>query len=115
MWIKSDVDKAYNKIILNPQEKDFRRWKIGNVMQEFIKEYGEENKDNKELLYNFVFKNINRIFRTISPKGAGAGLTEAMEKSKKRNLGSLQKRRKRILFAIVVKWFVFILKILKKI
>ena len=94
VWIKSDVDKAYNKIILNPQEKDFRRWKIGNVMQEFIKEYGEENKDNKELLYNFVFKNINRIFRTISPKGAGAGLTEAMEKSKK-EIWAVYKREER--------------------
>ncbi len=83
IWIKSKVDRAYNKIILNPQEKDFKKWKIGKVIDEFIKEHGKENKDNEELFYKFVFKNINRIFRTISPKGAGAGLTEAMKKSKR--------------------------------
>lgn len=83
IWVKSDFDKAYNKIILNPREEDWKKWKIGRVMDEFVKEYGEENKDNEELLYNFVFKNIKRIFRTISPKGAGRGLIEAMKKSKK--------------------------------
>ena len=83
IWIKSEVDRAYNKIILNPDEEDFTKWKIGKVIDEFIKEYGEKNKDNEKLLYEFVFKNINRIFRTISPKGAGSGLTVAMEKSKK--------------------------------
>lgn len=83
IWVKSKVDRAYDKIILNPDEKDFRKWKIGEVIDEFIKEYGEENKDNEKLFYEFVFKNINRIFRTISPKGAGAGLIEAMKKSKK--------------------------------
>jgi adenine-specific DNA-methyltransferase len=83
IWVKSEVDRSYNKIILNPDEKDFTKWKIGKVMDEFMKEYGEKNKDNEKLLYEFVFKNINRIFRTISPKGAGAGLVEAMKKSKK--------------------------------
>jgi adenine-specific DNA-methyltransferase len=83
IWVKSAVDRAYDKIILNPEEKDWTKWKIGKVMEEFVKEYGEENRDNEELLYEYVFKNINRIFRTISPKGAGTGLREAMEKSKK--------------------------------
>jgi len=83
IWIKSEVDRAYSKIVLNPREKNFRKWKIGKVLDEFIKEYGEENKSNEELFYSFVFKNIDRIFRTISPKGAGAGLVEAMKKSKK--------------------------------
>ena len=83
IWVKSKVDSAYNKIILNPEEKDSRKWKIGKVMDEFIKEYGEENRDNEELLYEFVFKNIHRIFRTISPKGPGEGLKKAMEESKK--------------------------------
>ena len=80
IWVKSKVDKAYNKIILNPKEKDYKKWKIGKVFDEFVKEYGEKNED---LLYEFVFKNINRIFRTISPKGAGTGLRAAMAKSKK--------------------------------
>jgi adenine-specific DNA-methyltransferase len=82
LWVKSDVDKAYNKIILNPEEKDFRKWEIGRVLDEFVAEKGEENKKNEKLLYDFVFKNLNRIFRTISPKGAGAGLKQAMNKSK---------------------------------
>ena len=83
IWVKSKVDRVYNKIILNPQEKNFRKWKIGKVLDEFIKEYGKENKNNEELLYSFVFKNIDRIFRTISPKKPGIGLVEAMKKSKK--------------------------------
>lgn len=82
IWIKSNIDRAYNKIILNPDEKDFKKWKIGRVLDEFTKQYGEKNINKEELLYGFVFKNINRIFRTISPKGAGAGLVEAMKQSK---------------------------------
>ena len=83
IWVKSKVDRAYNKIILNPEEKEFRKWKIGKVMEEFIKEYGEEKKDNEELLYKFIFENTHRIFRTISPKGPGDGLKKAMKESKK--------------------------------
>jgi len=83
IWVKTPIDRAYDKIILNPDEKDFKKWKIGKVLDEFVKEYGEDNKNNEEMLYEFVFKNIDRIFRTISPKGAGIGLTEAMEKSKR--------------------------------
>jgi len=83
IWVKTTVDKAYNKIILNPNEKDFKKWEIGKVMDEFVNESGEENKDNEELLYEFVFKNANRIFRTIFPKGVGTGLKEAMERSKR--------------------------------
>ncbi len=94
IWVKSEVDRAYNKIILNPDEKDFRKWKIGKVMDEFMKEYGEKNKDNEELLYEFVFKNISRIFRTISPKGAGAGLIEAMKKSKKETWAIYEREEK---------------------
>lgn len=82
IWVKSKVDRAYNKIILNPEEKDFRKWRIGKVMDEFIKQYGEENKDNEELLYKFVFENIDRIFQTIYPKGPGEGLKKAMEESR---------------------------------
>ena len=84
IWIKSKVDKFYNKIILNPEVKEHNKWKIGNVIDEFVKECGEDNKDNDELLYDFILNNINRIFRTISPKGAGKGLKKAMEESKKK-------------------------------
>lgn len=91
IWVKSKVDRAYGKIVLNPQEKDFRKWKIGNVMDEFVKVYGEKNKDNEDLLYEFVFKNIDRIFRLIDPKGAGKGLVEGMEESKK-NTWAVYKR-----------------------
>lgn len=83
IWVKSEVDRAYDKIILNPEERNYRKWKIGNVMDEFVKEYGKENEDEEELLYDFVFNNIERIFRIISPKAPGKGLRNAMEKSKK--------------------------------
>ena len=82
-------------------------------MQEFIKEYGEENKDNKELLYNFVFKNINRILGRFLRKALVLALLKQWKSQKK--FGQFTKEKKeRILFAIVVKWFVFILKILKR-
>lgn len=82
IWIKSKVDKFYNKIVLNPEIKEYNKWKIGNVIDEFVKECGKDNKNNDELLYDFVLNNINRIFRTISPKGAGKGLQKGMEESK---------------------------------
>ena len=80
-WIKSEWDRAYSKIVLNPLEKDFRKWKIGNVEEEAIKALHKKDLSEEEL-YNFVLENASRIFRTISPKGAGTGLREALAKSK---------------------------------
>jgi len=80
-WIKSEWDRNYNKIILNPSEKDFRKWKIGDVEEEAIKALHKDHLSEEEL-YDFVLENAARIFRTISPKGAGSGLREAMVKSK---------------------------------
>ena len=82
IWVQSKVDTAYNKIILNPEEKDFSKWKIGNTKDEFVKVYGEEKLEDEQALYDFTFNNIRRIFRVIEPKGAGKGLLEAMAKSK---------------------------------
>ena len=82
IWVKSKVDKAYDKIILNPEERDFSKWQIGNTIDEFVKKYGEEKLKDEQALYDFTFQNIERIFRLIQPKGAGMGLLEAMEKSK---------------------------------
>lgn len=82
IWVKSKVDRAYNSIILNPEEKDFSKWNIGKVTEEFVKIHGEEKLNDEEVMYDFVFKNIQRIFQTIQPKGAGKGLLEAMEESK---------------------------------
>ena len=81
-WVPSDLHPNYNKIILNPGESDFTNWKIGVVEDEFAKSYGKENTDDYDLYYEFIFKNVSRIFRTISPKGAGEGLLKAMEESK---------------------------------
>ncbi len=82
IWVKSKVDRAYNKIILNPGEKKFSNWKIGKSIDEFVKVYGEEKLKDEQALYDFTFENIQRIFRTIQPKDAGEGLLEAMAKSK---------------------------------
>lgn len=80
-WIKSEWDRNYSKIILNPSEKDFRRWEIGDVEEEAAKSLHKSQLSEEEL-YDFVLENADRIFRTISPKGAGSGLQEAMVKSK---------------------------------
>jgi len=104
IWVKTTVDKAYNKIILNPNEKDFRNWKIGIVIDEFVKEYGEENKYNEDLLYEFVFKNANRIFQTIFPKGAGTGLNEAMERSKRETWAVYKREDKADIYVIKEEW-----------
>lgn len=81
LWVPADLDRNYNKIVLNPEESDFIKWKIGNVEDEFIKTFGEENLKDYNLYYKFVFENSSRIFRTISPKGAGKGLLNAMQES----------------------------------
>lgn len=93
IWVKSKVDRHYKYIILNFEEKNFRKWKIGRVMEEFVKEYGEENRNNDDLLYEFVIRNIDRIFRTITPKHPGKNLKAALEKSK-RDTWSVYKRKK---------------------
>ena len=51
-------------------------------VDEFVKIHGEEKLSDEEVMYDFIFKNIQRIFQTIQPKGAGKGLLEAMEESK---------------------------------
>ena len=77
LWVERDYDKAYNKIIINKdEESDFRKWKVKTV-KEIIKEQKiEENK-----ITQFVIDNSHKIFRGICPKGAGSGLSEAMNRS----------------------------------
>ncbi len=81
IWIKSAVDRSYSKIIINYEEKDFKKWKVSNVKDEFIKIYGEDKWNVEGLVYKFVFNNAARIFQGIGPKGPGAGLLSAMEES----------------------------------
>lgn len=77
IWVEREYDKAYNKIVINKDdEKDFRKWEVKTIKQ-YIK---EQNIDEKEIT-NFVIENANKIFRGISPKGAGSGLQEAMDRS----------------------------------
>jgi adenine-specific DNA-methyltransferase len=81
IWIKSEVDSAYSKIILNPTEKDFHKWQVGSVKNEFEKETSKKMATDPQKYYDYVLKNISRIFRTIDPKGAGSGLLAAMQES----------------------------------
>jgi len=37
VWIESHIDSAYSKILLNPQEKDFHKWEVGTVKEEYLK------------------------------------------------------------------------------
>lgn len=77
VWTEREWDKAYNKILLNPEEKDFKKWKIGSV----INELKNLNLDDKSIT-EWIVKNSENIFRGISPKGAGIGLKKAMIESK---------------------------------
>jgi adenine-specific DNA-methyltransferase len=93
IWVKSDVDSAYNKIILNPEEKDFTKWKIGSVNHEFSKQFIDPSVKDENQFYDFVFRNAGRIFETINPKFPGNDLKEAMIKSIE-NTWTVYKREK---------------------
>ena len=78
IWVERDYDTAYNKFVINKEEKNFRKWKVKSV-NEIIKEKKIEEKDVRQ----FVIDNADRIFQGIGPKGPGEGLKNAMERSKK--------------------------------
>lgn len=80
-WIKSEIDENYKYFVKDPSEKS-SKWIVTSVRDEFNRKYGEEKWNDAELLYEFYLKNIQNIFRTISPKGPGKRLEEALEKSK---------------------------------
>ncbi len=92
IWVKSSVDLSYSKIILNPEEINYKKWKVVNIKNEFEKKYDVSDWKNENIVYEFFFENANRIFQSIGPKGPGAGLLAAMEESKKNNGWSLYKR-----------------------
>lgn len=88
-WVESEIDNAYNKIVLNPQEKDFRKWEVGSVKSEYLataKVHKCENASCDPIssgeYRQFVIDNAERIFQGIGPKGAGKGLQAAMDESK---------------------------------
>lgn len=78
IWVERDYDTAYNKFVINKEEKNFRKWKVKSV-NEIIK----EKKIKEEDVRQFVIDNADRIFQGIGPKGPGEGLKNAMERSKK--------------------------------
>ena len=88
IWTERDWDKAYNKILLNPNEKDFSKWEIGTVNNELKK----INLEDEKKITEWVIENSNRIFQTIAPKGAGSGLKKAMDQSKN-NQWSIYERK----------------------
>ena len=88
IWTERDWDKAYNKILLNPNEKDFSKWEIGTVNNELKK----INLEDEKKITEWVIENTNRIFQTIAPKGAGSGLKKAMDQSKN-NQWSIYERK----------------------
>jgi adenine-specific DNA-methyltransferase len=76
--------------LLNPQEKDFHKWKVGTVKEEYLKTVIVTKCDNpscdtlsSDQYRQFVIDNAYRIFRGIAPKGVGKGLSDAMAESKK--------------------------------
>lgn len=88
MWMPRDYDEAYSKIVLNPKEKNYFKWKIGSVKKEIEKEYNLKYEDIPQNKINeFVIKNSSRIFQAIGVKGAGKGLVEAMKDSEKKIWG----------------------------
>jgi adenine-specific DNA-methyltransferase len=78
-WIKSDVDRAYNKIVINPRETNFKKWKIAGINEILEKKLGKKYSEKE--VYEFYIQNANNIFQTISPKGVGSGLKKAMSES----------------------------------
>ena len=80
VYVRGDWDTNYNKIILNPEEEDFPKWKVGNVRDEIKKIYGKDY--TNEQIKEYIIKNAEIIFRGIAPKGAGAGISAAMRESR---------------------------------
>lgn len=89
-WISQEKpDPAYNKIIVNFEETDFTKWDVcplKKIYEEYVKEH--PNCDYTK----FVIDNSDRIFQTISPKGAGKGLSDAMWRSKENDGWDIYKR-----------------------
>ena len=77
IWVETDYDTAYNKYILNKEEKNFRKWKV-KTLKTIFEELNISEKDQTK----FVIENADNIFRGISPKGPGEGLKQAMIRSK---------------------------------
>ncbi len=99
IWIESHIDNAYSKILLNPEEKNFHKWKVGTVKEEYLKSAIPTKCDNpscdpltSDQYRQFIIKNASRIFRGIAPKGAGKGLSDAMLESKKSGGWSIYRR-----------------------
>jgi adenine-specific DNA-methyltransferase len=80
-WIKSDIDRNYKYFVENPKDES-ENWIISSAKEIFTKLYSTEEWDKEDIVYNFYIKNINNIFRTISPKGPGKKLKEALNNSK---------------------------------
>jgi adenine-specific DNA-methyltransferase len=99
VWIESHIDNAYSKILLNPKEKDFHKWEVGTVKEEYLKTAIVTKCDNpscdtlsSDQYRQFVIDNAYRIFRGIAPKGVGKGLSDAMAESKKTGGWSIYRR-----------------------
>lgn len=90
IWVEREYDKAYNKVVVNKDiVSNYKKWKV-----KALKQVIEDEKIEKENITKFVIKNAHKIFRGISPKGAGSGLQEAMDRSRENNSWDIYKRDK---------------------
>ena len=88
IWIEREYDTAYNQFVINKKtEKDYKKWVVKSV-----KEILKENNIQKEDITSFIIENADSIFQGIGPKGPGAGLKAAMERSKENDSWDIYKR-----------------------
>lgn len=84
----AEYDTAYNQIILNfDAESVPSSWEVMS-----LKAHMNERGIAPEERIKFVVENAYRIFQTISPKGAGRGLREAMARSAESNSWDVYRR-----------------------
>lgn len=91
IWIEREYDTAYNQFVINKKtEKNYKKWIVKSV-----KEVLKENNIQKENVTNFIIENADSVFQGIGPKGPGAGLKAAKERSKESDSWDIYKREEK--------------------